>query len=225
MWEVPGGGGGTYGVHRNHDWYVCVEQTSMDARRLSSLSSCALNAAGGVNNSIPHPGHAATLLHHHCPWVHSCPSLLPLCHAGAAPGAWSSYLAATCCSQVIAVDPAQLHPDAASQPGVHHVCQKGEEAAAAVQELLKGEQVRECTNRTPRPVFHIQCTRGLYTATRQHSGHWLCSCKPVDDGCCFMHLFNRSTIACGACTPVPSSIAKLGCDPVPAATVSLTKHC
>ena len=61
---------------------------------------------------------------------------------GAAPGAWSSYLASTCCDHVIAVDPAALNPAAEALPNLHHVRLKGEEAVAAVLEILAGKKVR-----------------------------------------------------------------------------------
>jgi tRNA G46 methylase TrmB len=60
---------------------------------------------------------------------------------GAAPGGWTSYLADCCGYNVIAIDPAELHPDVAARPGVHHIRAKAADAMERVEQLLQGQQV------------------------------------------------------------------------------------
>jgi hypothetical protein len=60
---------------------------------------------------------------------------------GAAPGGWTSYLADSCGYNVIAIDPAELHPDVVARPGVHHIRTKAADAMERVEQLLQGQQV------------------------------------------------------------------------------------
>ena len=61
---------------------------------------------------------------------------------GACPGGWSSYLADSCGYSVIAIDPAELHPDVKARPGVHHIKAKAADALESIDQLLQGQQVR-----------------------------------------------------------------------------------
>lgn len=60
---------------------------------------------------------------------------------GACPGGWTSYLADSCGYSVIAIDPAELHPDVAARPNVHFIRAKAADALQRVEELLQGGQV------------------------------------------------------------------------------------
>lgn len=60
---------------------------------------------------------------------------------GAAPGGWSSYLADNCGYEVIAIDPAELHPDVAARPGVHHIKARSTDALQEIDRLLQGRKV------------------------------------------------------------------------------------
>lgn len=74
---------------------------------------------------------------------------------GACPGGWTSYLADSCGYNVIAIDPAELHPDVAARPGVHHIQARAAESLEQVDKLLHGRQVR-CWARGLRRVCFLQ---------------------------------------------------------------------
>jgi hypothetical protein len=61
---------------------------------------------------------------------------------GACPGGWTSYLADSCGYSVIAIDPAQLHPDVVARPGVHFIKARAADALDEMEEILQGGQVR-----------------------------------------------------------------------------------
>jgi hypothetical protein len=61
---------------------------------------------------------------------------------GACPGGWTSYLADSCCYNVLAVDPAPLHPDVTARPRVRQILGRAQEVGPQVEEALAGQQVR-----------------------------------------------------------------------------------
>jgi hypothetical protein len=60
---------------------------------------------------------------------------------GACPGGWTSFLADLCDYNVIAIDPAQLHPDVLARPRVHHIQRLSTDALRELDVLLGGGQV------------------------------------------------------------------------------------
>jgi hypothetical protein len=70
---------------------------------------------------------------------------------GACPGGWTSYLADSCGYNVIAVDPAELHPDVLARPGVHHIKARAADAVQEMDRLLQGGQVGQLL------LLSIQC--------------------------------------------------------------------
>jgi hypothetical protein len=70
---------------------------------------------------------------------------------GACPGGWTSYLADSCGYNVIAVDPAELHPDVLARPGVHHIKARAADAVQGMERLLQGVQVGKLL------LLSIQC--------------------------------------------------------------------
>jgi len=60
---------------------------------------------------------------------------------GACPGGWTSYLADSCGYRVIAIDPADLHPDVTARPGVHHIKARAADALEEMDRLLQGQLV------------------------------------------------------------------------------------
>jgi hypothetical protein len=60
---------------------------------------------------------------------------------GACPGGWTTYLAECCGFSVVAVDPAELHPEVTAHPAVAHVKARVQDAAEQIQQLLAGQQV------------------------------------------------------------------------------------
>jgi hypothetical protein len=61
---------------------------------------------------------------------------------GACPGGWASYLADSCCYNVLAVDPAPLHPDVTARPRVRQILGQAQKVGQQVDEALAGQQVR-----------------------------------------------------------------------------------
>jgi 23S rRNA U2552 (ribose-2'-O)-methylase RlmE/FtsJ len=61
---------------------------------------------------------------------------------GACPGGWTSYLADSCGYNVLAVDPAPLHPDVTARPRVRQILGRAQEVGEQVDEALAGQQVR-----------------------------------------------------------------------------------
>jgi hypothetical protein len=61
---------------------------------------------------------------------------------GACPGGWTSYLADSCCYNVLAIDPAPLHPDVTARPRVRQILGRAQEVGQQVDEALAGQQVR-----------------------------------------------------------------------------------
>jgi hypothetical protein len=60
---------------------------------------------------------------------------------GACPGGWTSYLADSCGYNVLAVDPAPLHPDVTARPRVHQILGRAQEVGEQVDAALAGQQV------------------------------------------------------------------------------------
>jgi type II secretory pathway component PulJ len=72
------------------------------------------------------------------------PQQQPVCWAidiGACPGGWTSYLADSCCYNVLAVDPAPMHPDVTARPRVRQILGRAQEVGQQVDEALAGQQV------------------------------------------------------------------------------------
>lgn len=63
---------------------------------------------------------------------------------GACPGGWTTYLSDCCGCNVIAIDPADLHPDVTARPGVHQIKARAQDASQQIDQLLQGQQVRGC---------------------------------------------------------------------------------
>jgi hypothetical protein len=61
---------------------------------------------------------------------------------GASPGGWTSYLADSCGYHVVAIDPAELHPDVQARPGVHHLRCRSQDSLQQMEQLMQGGQVR-----------------------------------------------------------------------------------
>ncbi|KAF6263544.1 hypothetical protein COO60DRAFT_1668602 [Scenedesmus sp. NREL 46B-D3] len=59
---------------------------------------------------------------------------------GACPGGWTSYLADSCCYNVLAVDPAPLHPDVTARPRVQQILGRAQDVGEQVDAALAGQQ-------------------------------------------------------------------------------------
>mmetsp|Transcript_27343 Transcript_27343/g.73948 ORF Transcript_27343/g.73948 Transcript_27343/m.73948 type:complete len:283 (-) Transcript_27343:698-1546(-) len=75
--------------------------------------------------------------------LHQCKQQMrAVIDVGAAPGSWTSYLAATA-ELVVAIDPAELSPDVAALPNVHHLKMMSQDPqiASAISHTLGSEDV------------------------------------------------------------------------------------
>lgn len=63
------------------------------------------------------------------------------CDIGAAPGSWTSLLAAQCSGGVVAIDPADLDPAVLGLPNVHHLRMKAQEAVQPTMQLIGAQQL------------------------------------------------------------------------------------
>ncbi|KAF5839527.1 hypothetical protein DUNSADRAFT_599 [Dunaliella salina] len=75
--------------------------------------------------------------------LHQCKQQMrAVIDVGAAPGSWTSFLAATA-ESVVAIDPAELSPDVAALPNVHHLKMMSQDPqiASAISQALGSEKV------------------------------------------------------------------------------------